>query len=324
METTNIQSAYILTGSNSKFKLDFQKELKFRLFGQTPVSGSYIEITPEQFDEDDIALKFKSLPFLSEYRLFVLRDCNTLSADKLACIANYLEQPTPTTILLMLFDKIDKRSSFYKSIAKLNKNYIIEKDNTDDKNIVSIIKELAINKEISISDVAAKELAARLGNDEQKLSNAISVLAQAYGSNANIGIKQVTSNITQQANPKYWELVSAISKKDLNEALRVFNITKHNQDDSAFVFGLITMISNKIVNLLTVKGLKDNGFSQKEIAEYLKENPYKTKFTMQEASYFSYSQLKEALKSLTEIELCFKTSSINLLVFEQFIIKICS
>ena len=78
---------------------------------------------------DDPALLRSSLdvlPFTSEMRLVVLHDVDKAPKPVTEAIVSYLENPNPTTVLLMSASKLAKTTRLYKAVAKFGTGAIID------------------------------------------------------------------------------------------------------------------------------------------------------------------------------------------------------
>ena len=58
------------------------------------------------------------MPFMSERRLVIVRHAEKMSAAGQTVLAEYAEDPSPSTVLVLVASKADKRTRLYKAVEK--------------------------------------------------------------------------------------------------------------------------------------------------------------------------------------------------------------
>lgn len=120
----------------------------------------------------DVVNACRRFPMFAERQVVILKDAASLKS--LAEVANYLEQPSPTTVFLIehRFKKADGRSRLTKLVK--DKGVHFTSDKLKDEQIPVWIEDYGREIGLRIDDSAAQLLAGYLGNDLQKIANEIS------------------------------------------------------------------------------------------------------------------------------------------------------
>ncbi|MCF6285275.1 MAG: hypothetical protein L3K26_08800, partial [Candidatus Hydrogenedentes bacterium] len=116
----------------------------------------------------DIVLEAQTLPFLVERRVIVVRNAdryNAMSGEKkspLYPLIGYLENPSESTIFILITSKIDKRKKFYKACLKAGA--VVECPQLDDGALSQWIRAEVGNLNKEINGSAINELIHRGGS----------------------------------------------------------------------------------------------------------------------------------------------------------------
>ena len=104
-----------------------------------------------------IAAAANTLPMMGERRMVLVRDLATLGAEELGKLVEYLDSPSPSTVLVALTSKLDKRLKFYSAAAKKKWLHVLEAPRHPAPWIrLGIIGNPRIGKRLSFSFVQVK------------------------------------------------------------------------------------------------------------------------------------------------------------------------
>ena len=172
-----------------------------RDFNQTILYGR--DCDPDQLT--DTCLRY---PMMAERQLVVLREAQTWRIDAFDKLEPYFKNPTPTTVLVILYKhkKADGRKTWLKDLAKKNVVFVSDKLK-EDKLPDWIQKYVAFHKR-RIGPVEAKLLADHLGTDLGKLTNEVEKLCIVTEENGTITADLIQRNVGISKDYNIFEPVS--------------------------------------------------------------------------------------------------------------------
>ena len=291
-------------------------------FNQSVLYGKDIELVtllsdakrfPMMCDHQVIILKeaqnipeFSKKESVSEEEKKEGQDAESESSDKkdknntaLKAFINYLENPLPSTILVICqkHKKPDGRSAIYKAFQK--HAVCIESPKLYDNKIAEWISNYVKEIGYSIHPRVAQLMADYLGNNLSKITNEISKLIISLPKGAEINADQVQSNIGISKEFNIFELQDALSKKDVLKSNQIINYFIANPKENPFQLVLSTLYSyfNKVLLYHFVQD--KNKFN---VAKELGVNPYFAEGYIRAGQNYSTLKLKQIFFFLRECD----------------------
>lgn len=179
----------------------------------------------------EIVLDAQTLPFLADRRVILVRHAERYSSEAAAGpLLDYLDSPNEMTILLLIANKIDKRTKFYKACTKSGE--VIECPAMNQGEVVQWVKAEAKARRRSIDMEAVKALVDRAGTHLSDVENALTNVINFVGE----GEKKITAQdvviaCADVAEEEIWALTDAIAASRPAEALtalrRLSDLGKH-------------------------------------------------------------------------------------------------
>lgn len=190
-----------------------------RDFNQTILYG-------KDSDALSIISEAKGYPMMAERRLVILKEAQDLKG--LEDLLPYFEQPSNQTIFVINY-KYKNYDSRKKSIKIAAKNGIVYKsDKVPDYKIVDWIGTFIKSKGYGITPKASMLLAEFLGNDLSKISNELDKLSILVETGTTINEIHIEENIGISKDYNVFELVNAISVRDVTKANTIVDYFNHN------------------------------------------------------------------------------------------------
>jgi DNA polymerase-3 subunit delta len=156
----------------------------------------------------------QTLPMMAARRLVLVRDISAVAAAELAQLLPYLEEPNPTTVLVAVAAKVDKRLKFF-TVAK-KKGYLHQLDAP--RNLGAWIRQEAAARGASMRPRACDRLADVVGRDLSRIALAIDQLA-LYAGDRPIEVDDVDDLIADTRERSVFELTDAIGEGNLARSL---------------------------------------------------------------------------------------------------------
>jgi len=172
----------------------------------------------------EIAMEAQTLPFLVERRVVVVRNAERyyqMSGEKrspLAALLYYLKSPNPSTLLVLVSAKVDKRVKFHK--ACLDAGLHIECPQLTDSQLKSWVRNEAGSRGKKIDANAVDILLERTGHRLGDVVNSIGLVASYVGNNNEIKIADVNAACADVAEETVWNMTDAIAESNTASALQ--------------------------------------------------------------------------------------------------------
>ncbi len=247
----------------------------------------------------------KSSSFFSEHKLIALSNvfAKKLTADKVIDIVNKYGISSVTDTTLLFSEPSHERELIAKSkdlFTLVNsKSSLVKTFNPLDGASLSrwIQKEFEL-RNCSINLNALNKLITVVGNDSWALINEIEKLA-AYRQRGEVSIEDVGLLVNQTKELNIFDLMDAIASRNSKRSIELLYL---NLASSADPYYLMSMITGQFRNLLSIKDLNENGFSQVEIVKKTGLHPFVVRKTQAQINNFRIDELKIKYKNLLEID----------------------
>jgi len=317
------QSVYYIFGPENYLKDIVLKEISNRF--KTPGSEDFdfIILYADACTAINALEQLEMMPFMAEYRLIILKNFDTMKASDKMLIAEYVQNPVPTTILVLTAEKIDERIKANKMISEKAVKIICRSP----YNSFDVLKWLNVEtreKKI-IMDNDSKELFTRsIELDYQLAANELEKLIIYTKGKGNITIEDVKETVGKSRTNKVFDLQNEIGKRNLKKSLTILENMISNNESAVFV---IIMLSTFFRTLWRVKALQKKNLSDSEIGNrYLHEVFYKyRKDYIVFAKNYSRKAIRKIFSLLLQADIDAK--SLNLkdeIILEILIYKICN
>jgi len=289
-------------------------------FNQTILYG-------KEADMNAIISAAKRFPMMSEYQVVIVKEAQNLkelgkssgggdddddeapvkkSAGAGNALANYLQHPQPSTILVFCYKykTLDKRSTTYKS---LQKNHVfLETKKLYDNQLPEWITTFVQDNKFKIGPKASFLLAEFLGNDLSKITNEVGKLFINLKEGEEITAELVQDNIGMSKEFNVFELQDALAKKDILKANRIINYFSANDKDHPAVMTLSSLYGYFTKILLYHFSPDKSKFA---IAQALGVNPFFVDGYTKAAQNYGTAKLKAIFSYLKEYDL--KTKGVD-------------
>ena len=259
-----------------------------------------------------------TIPFGSQFRLVVITEADQLDKAVQSSLVDYLADPSETTVLALVTDKLARNTRLYKVIAERYASSIIDCSPKKRTELPQLIRNIAKAEGVDILGNAASLMVERLGVDTVLLSAETKKLAAIVRSRGDTTIKaaDVTEHVTRQVEPKRWDLTNALSRKDLPRCLACINEMK-----SFTATGLFMLCISHVREILQAKTVRVRGGS---VAQAVGKQEWQIKELLTATELFSFTELKALLKEAPVIESRMKSGSDADQLLRLWVIDVCA
>ena len=315
------QPVYYIFGPENYLKDIVQKEIARKF--ESPDSKDFDSIIFHADTDSAMSAleQLEMIPFMAKFRLIVLKNFDTMSASEKNIIAEYVQNPVPTSILVLTAEKIDERAKANKIISEKAVK-IICRSPYSSADILRWLNNETKEKNIFM-DNNSKELFARsIELDYQLAVSELEKLIIYTKGKRDITIDDVKETVGKSRTNKVFDLQNEIGKRDLKNSLSILENMIANNESAVFV---IIMLSTFFQTLWRINSLQKNNISNSEIENrYLPEVFYKfRKDYISFAKHYSNNALSKIFSLLLQADIDAK--SLNLkdeIILEILIYKI--
>lgn len=262
---------------------------------------------------DDVIASLNTLPMGTDFRLVILLNCDRLPKAVSEPLVDYFKNPSPTTVCLVVAEKLAKNTRLYKAMAKLGAKAVVDCAPKKAWELPRQVVSMAGAHGKTMDMEAAEELVSRAGENTRLLDNEVKRLAQQVAG-AVITREDVERLVVRTAEAKPWPLLDAVSARDMRRALENLRL----QPDKSEVL-LYTLLVGRIRQLIVAKALDTRGQSG-ELAKTLGVQQWQIKNHAAWARRWKMSELTDALRSAVDVELAVKGSRDSRLALQLWVI----
>ncbi|MBA3394141.1 MAG: DNA polymerase III subunit delta [Deltaproteobacteria bacterium] len=245
----------------------------------------------------------QTLPMMAQRRMIYVRDISLMPADEAEPLLAYLAKPNPSTVVVAIASKIDKRIKFYGQLSKKGYLHTLEAP----RQLAPWVRAEAQAHGVKLDGAAISRLVDTVGSDLSRLSLAVEQLG-LYAMTAGGGQRAVTADdvddlIADTRERNVFELTDAIGSGDRSRAL-VAVASLCDQRESAV--GVVVMLARHVRQLSLVHALRRASVSRSEWASRLGVPPFVVDKLITQARSFQPAALAQATQRLASADRALK------------------
>lgn len=271
-------------------------------------SKNVIRLNMDEFTVDDVIKECTYYSIINEHKYVI---ANNFKIDKENLkLENLIYFDNKDTTLILICDKIDKRSSLYKKLSNHAEFIIIEELKDINKRIENYCKEKTI--EIDYNAIN-KLLENNLNNYDLCLNEIDKISIQTNKIDRSI-VEKYSIKLIEEENFEFCDAVIEKNFDKIKEHLEEFILLK--QEISPF----IGLLASQYRIMYAVKNLEG---TNEEISKLLDIHPYRVKLAREKSYMYSLSELQKKLLDLCDLDYNLKTLNVDkYLLFKIFIINV--
>ncbi len=250
-------------------------------------------------DADQLKDTCLRYPMMADRQVVIVREAQSWRIDAFDKLEAYFKNPTPTTVLVILYKhkKADGRKTWLKDLAK--KNVVFVSDKLKEDKLPEWIQAYVKYHKRKIGPVESKLLADHLGTDLGKLTNEVEKLCIVTEENGTITSDLIQRNVGISKDYNIFELQNAIGAKDHLKAQTIAHFLATDKEHKLFLsVGLLSSYFGKL-GIVHASG----GLQQNELAAALKVPPFFVRDYANAARQYPLEKIKEIQHLLREADL---------------------
>jgi len=228
----------------------------------------------------------QTLPMMAQRRLVLVRDLAAISADTSEPLLAYLDKPNPSTVVVGIASRIDKRLKLFNALSKKGFVHVLEAP----RQLAPWVKAEATARGVVMDGAAITRLVETVGDELSRLALAVEQLGLYVSSpsSSGAGKRTVTADdvdelIADTRERSVFELTDAMGAGDRGRALAAVTALC-DQHESAV--GVVVMLARHVRQMSLVHHLRAKGVPRNEWGSRIGLPPFIVdKITQQARSY---------------------------------------
>lgn len=315
INNSEFSNIYLMTGEEVYLLYQFRDKLVNALADPTD-SMNYLVFKGENAKADAIAEFALTMPFFADRRVLLIENSDFFKKGN-EDVEKVIEELPETTVVIFVEANVDKRTKLYKLVQ--SKGTIAEFTKLDEKTLLRWLKGLFVEEEYKIEDAAVYKLVEGVGDDMNTLVNEVEKLKCYCYDTKQITAAEVESISISQIEGKIFDMMDALSRRDKQLAIDLYNDLLLLREPPMRILYLITRQFNI---LLKTKLAMQGDSNPSQIASLVKVPPFTVKKYMSQCNAYTYEELLKKVDRCQEADTHIKTGkytdkmSVELLIVE--------
>ena len=307
---SNLPSLSLFTGTDQG-QFEVMKDQVLKQLGYDPADLNFAYFDMKEVAYKDVELELVSLPFFADEKIVILDhfvDITTakkrfLTDDELRSFEEYLDNPSPTTKLLIFAEgKLDSKRRLVKLLKR--DATVFDAIEPKEQELRQYFQKWSQKQGLQFVGQSFENLLFKSGFQFSEIQKNLLFL-QSYKSDGVIEEKDVVEAIPKTLQDNIFDLTQLILNQRVDEARSLVSDLRLQGEDE---IKLIAIMLGQFRIFTQVKILSGNGRAESQIvsdlSDYLgrKVNPYQVKFALKDARSLNLSFLKKTMTCLIETD----------------------
>jgi DNA polymerase III subunit delta len=245
----------------------------------------------------------RTLPMLASRRMVLVREADAMAAAELDRLADYLDNPSPSSCLVLLADKLDGRTKFARRASKLG--IVVDASPLRIGDMRGFLQAEAQRRGARLAPDAASALLDALGNDLPGIDDALERLTLYAGAGASVTLDHVTACVTRVRVDSIWSLVDAVGLRDRRAALRSAASLLADREPP---LRILAMLARQLRMIGRMQAALASGAAPPDAAKLAGAPPFKARELATAARRFEPRLLARAFSVLAQTDVALKGS----------------
>ena len=293
---SDLKPAYLVCGDDDA-KIDAWRARVRRRAEEERGPGGLERFDAASSEPEEVAAALAALSFDPGMRYLLVDDVGAWKPAALAPLESSLATLPPETVLVLIV-RGKAPASLRKAVDKAGgevREYTAPKPWELPKWCIERARELGIQ----LTGEAAKELVARVGTSQQRLSRELEKLAVALHPATEISASDVEELAAGDNAPQAYDLADALVAGNLRETLALAEeLEAHGERPGRLLFPLV----RRLREVHRAAAMLEAGMSEQQVREALKAPPWLAKRTVARAKKADAAALERALSVFAELE----------------------
>jgi DNA polymerase-3 subunit delta len=273
----------------------------------------------------------RTMPMMARRRFVLARNVEAWESEKKSkksdthalgtdALVDYRERADPSTVLVLVSSKLDKRRRLYTAAKK--DNWLVNCESPKRAELPIWIRERARDKGNKIAASVADLLAELAGPELSSVADALERVSLYVGPGNEITEDAISSCVVRMRTGTVWELVSAVGRRDVASALTLLDDVYEPQDRGLKLLGVLGWATRQLIKF---DFATKQGMAPADAAKAAGAPPFKASELSQQLRGLSPDALAVWLERLAATDLALKGGSRRppRAIVEQMIVDLC-
>lgn len=245
----------------------------------------------------------RTLPMMADMRFVLLRHADAMTPTEQTSLADYLDDPSESTCLVVTASKLDGRQKLAKAAKK--KGLLIEAKPLRGSALREFIRAEATAREHRIAPEAIEALLDAVGDDLAAIDDAMERLSLFVGAGQRIDADAVMKCVTRIRVETIWTLVDAIGLRDRRKGIAA---AQSLLDDREPPLRLLAMVARQLRIVARMREALSEGLRPQDAAKRAGAPPFKAGDLTESARRFTADSLGQAFTLIAQTDRALKSS----------------
>ena len=315
-----IHNNYFFNDEESFLKDKAFQKLKTALVPPKVMDFNFEMFFGEETKVNEVIEALQSPPLISDKKLVILRNFQSMHITYKKKIVEYLEKPIPDAVFVIETDKVNTRTGMYAKIAKLAQTYYFYHPYNESEAIRFLREESAVlNK--TIDNDAARIMVDYIGLNFQELHSELEKVALYSATKSNITPEDVQACIGISKGNTIYELQNALAQRNLGQSIKVLENLIANNMSPVLIVIMLTRFYTTLWDILIQRYQQNR--TQSEIERSL--GGWGSKSFMNSSEFYSLENFEQIFALLLEADKKLKSvdAKLNKTILEMMIYRLC-
>ncbi len=284
---------------------------------------------------DSVLQVARTMPMMARQRFVLVRNIESWEGDKkgkpkgkkasgpvtgLDTWVKYQQSADPSTILMLVAGKLDKRKKLFTAAKK--DGWLVNCETPKRSELPSWIRERASERGNRISHSVADLLAELAGPELSNVADALERVGLYVGEGNEISEEAISECVVRLRAGTVWELVSAVGRRDISAALTLLDDVYDPQDRGLKLLGVLAWATRQLIKFDHAIG---RGLAPGDAAKAAGAPPFKAGELAQQVKGLPKDALVLWLQRLAATDLALKGRSKRppRAIVEQMVLDLC-
>ncbi|MBA3653329.1 MAG: DNA polymerase III subunit delta [Actinobacteria bacterium] len=245
----------------------------------------------------------RTLPFLADQRIVVLRDVGRFRTEELVSLSEYLDDPSPTAVLVLAAGGGQTSQKLTAAVRKVG--HVTDVTVPAGKGRATWIADQLKGARVKLERAAADQLSTHLGEDTGRLPGLLAMLAAAYGDGAKLGVEEIEPFLGDAGGVAPWDLTDAIDSGATELAINQLHRMVAGGERHPLV--VMATLHRHYASMLRLDG--SGVTNENEAAALLGAKPYPAKKALNQSRRLGRAALGRAIELLAAADLDLRGAS---------------
>jgi DNA polymerase-3 subunit delta len=210
---------HLVRGDDPSLVRDAVLRLVDDLVGEGDRSLVVDEFAGDDYDAAALADAAQTPPFLTDRRVVVGRDAHHFKADDLSAVLAYLDDPLPTSSLVLVWESGTIPKPLLDAVRKAGGQVVDAGPGGRAQDRRAWLADRVAESGLRLDKGAVDSVAATVGEDLDRVAGVLAMLVATFGVGARLGADDVEPYLGEAGTVAPWELTDAIDRGDIPGAV---------------------------------------------------------------------------------------------------------